>query len=67
MKGIIVLAMVVLAISMIFFGCTGIQPTPKVTSDSEASKALVDVGTDISGISQSLNSIDKTLIDTNSP
>lgn len=67
MKGIIVLVMVLLAISMLFFGCTQLTSTTKVTSESDASKTLTDVGTDISGISQSLNDIDKTLTDTNTP
>lgn len=67
MKGIIVLVMVLLAISMLFFGCTQLTSTTKVTSESDASKTLTDVGTDISGISQSLNDIDQSLTDTNTP
>ena len=67
MKGIIVLAMVVLVLSLLFFGCTQGVTKTTVTSESDASKTLTDVGTDISGISQSLNEIDQSLTDTNTP
>jgi PBP1b-binding outer membrane lipoprotein LpoB len=64
MKTAVIIAMLVLAASMLFFGCT--QTTNQVTNEKDASKAIADVGTDLSGVSQSLGEIDQALSDTNS-
>lgn len=66
MRAIALVLIVLIAVSILFSGC--VQPTTnvKVTNDTQASNTIADVGTDISGISQSLDDIDNTLSDTNS-
>ncbi|MFA6269286.1 MAG: hypothetical protein WCW13_04480 [archaeon] len=64
MKATVLVIVLVLLVSMLFFGCT--QTEQKITTPKAASAAIVDVGTDISGISESLGEIDKSLSDTNS-
>lgn len=66
MKTIVLGVMLLLIISMLFFGCTQTSEQ-KITNDSEASDAIIDVGTDVSGITQSLNEINDTFTDTNNP
>jgi uncharacterized protein YxeA len=66
-----ILAILITAMLLaVLFGCTTIEPNPngddtnaqlKVTNQKEATDALSDVSTDISGINQSLNEIDDTL------
>jgi len=67
-KAIIALMVLGLALVLIF-GCTqtgpGLDNNIKVNSDLEASKTIDDVGSDISGINDSLSEIDLVLTDTN--
>ena len=70
-KAVLTAIFLIFAVSLLF-GCTqgngndnNLSGVAKVTTSADASKALNDVSGDISGISNSLNEIDKTLTDTN--
>ena len=66
--------MVVLIVAAgLLFGCTGgggkaidANAAVKITSGTQAANAANDAASDISGISDSLNNIDKALTDSNS-
>jgi len=60
MKYAALLVISLIAVAFLFFGCT--SPTGSaVNSQAEADKTLADVGTDLSGINNSLEDIDNTL------
>ena len=63
----IFLIMAILAVSMLFLGCTQAPAEVRISNESDAAQAITDVGTDLSGISSALDDIDETLADTNSP
>ena len=66
-KAAIFLIMAVLVVGTLFFsGCvlpgTGTSDNNlKITNDADAQKALNDIGTDISGINNSLSEMDENL------
>lgn len=73
MKAIIAVLVLIAAVTLLL-GCTApagkdnnALNAVKVNSASDAANTLNDVSTDITGISNSLNSIDRALSDTNSP
>jgi len=69
MNKTVILVIAVLAVcAMLFSGC--VTPTAggtNITTDKDAAKAVADISTDISGISNSLNEIDSTFTDQNTP
>ncbi|VVB76279.1 Uncharacterised protein [uncultured archaeon] len=70
MNKAIILVFAVLAVcAMLFSGC--VIPSAgggtNITSDKDAAKTVADISTDIFGITNSLNEIDKSLTDQNSP
>lgn len=67
-KAIILVMAVLIAGVIIFSGCTQVasEGATKITSDKDAAKAVADIGSDISGIKNSLNEVDNTLTDQNS-
>ena len=71
MKKIIVTLIIMIAAIGLLFGCTGTNNSDanttavKITSDKQATAAVNDVSTDISGISNTLNQINNAFVDTN--
>jgi hypothetical protein len=62
---IVVAAALMLTSSMWMHTPSDANPAAKVTSEGDVSRTIDDVGSDISGISNSLNQIDSTLSDSN--
>jgi PBP1b-binding outer membrane lipoprotein LpoB len=67
-KAIILVILVLAVCAMFFSGCVA-PPAGgiNITSDKDAASTIADVSTDISGIANSLNEIDKTFTDQNTP
>jgi peptidoglycan hydrolase CwlO-like protein len=59
MKVAAIIIFSLILVSMLFFGCTGSEQ--KIDSKAAANEALTDVGTDLSGINNSLEDIDNTI------
>jgi hypothetical protein len=70
-KLIAVFLVLLVASSFLLFGCTSggtdTNTQVKITTADQANKTVGDVSSDISGISNSLDQIDQTLTDTNTP
>lgn len=64
----IVIGLTLLVTVALLFGCTsGGGEAVKINSNADAAKAINDVGTDLSGISNTLDDVDTAFTDTNSP
>ena len=64
MNKLIMVAFLVLVVTGMFFtsGCTGpTEGQTTITSDAEASDTVSDLGSDVSGISETLDGIDSEL------
>ena len=58
----VVIAVIVIGAAVVITsGGLGVGGTSGITSDAQAKSTATDVGTDISGISNTLNEIDQTL------
>jgi PBP1b-binding outer membrane lipoprotein LpoB len=69
MKKITIYVSIILIVTMLLLGCIGggedanITEEFKVSNQSEANQAIIDVSTDLSGISNSFDEINENLVD----
>ena len=67
MKKMIIVIAVILVISLLFSGCVMPSTNNQITSEKDAAKTVSDISSDLTGIKNSLNEVDQTLTDQNTP